>query len=744
MALEASGPEAAVPGADALRRRVRDALGALAAEGHDLERFAAMRALAGLGGADLQPVFVAGLTDPDEDVRCEAAEALGRHGRDAAAMRALRDSLHHDPSADVKLAALRALARLRDGETVPLLRRLAVERDDDMAWDEEEFYAGGWDDWLDVQLAAIEALGDLGIVEAVPDIMAAMADEMGQDLHDVACRVLAKLVGPGTDALGALLGGEEARARTAAAKALAGLGTDRANALLRSRLNDPAPEIRVWAVRSVAAADLEDPALSERWTDPSALVRVEMYRCARPSDDQCTVALLRDKDPVVQKAIVDAVAAGTQPFDDGDRLLGVLRSKLRSGAPEIASAAAAALARRAPRHVAFADLRIGLLDGRRDESVRAACATALGGVGELEAVLALREVLTDEAHAVRRAALMALGQAARSGREGPASLAARDGLLTLLPVAELEPEEIEPEAETPDDMQLQESPEPPEVEARAGEDGEAPASTLDAILAAEAALPPPQTETRFDTEALTPEERDLLALASSAKRARRFVRTADISADRENRRLAAELLGELPGDDTVAALTLCLDAPDEGLPEAAAGALARCTQAGGSLPEAAVEALQASLTTATDPGIRRASAKALAADAGDPALAALTHALADTDASVRTVAGSGLVAAGRAQEALPLLSDPDPNTRLAIAEALLPAATPALVDAMVALIRSFPGSHHRQAARLLRKAGAERGAPTLLELLADGTDTFRPVLIECLGELFRETEATAA
>lgn len=103
-------------------------------------------------------------------------------------------------------------------------------------------------------------------------------------------------------------------------------------------------------------------------------------------------------------------------------------------AGSIAMAAAAALARRAPRHVAFADLRIGLLDGRRDDSVRAACATALGGVGELEAVLALREVLTDEAHAVRRAALMALGQAAITLDVGtvPEKRAHRGAMVELL------------------------------------------------------------------------------------------------------------------------------------------------------------------------------------------------------------------------------------------------------------------------------------------------------------------------
>ena len=59
--------------------------------------------------------------DPDPDLRADAMAALVRCARPEDAP-AIRRSLAGDPVGEVKVAAVQALARLKDGGSVPLLR----------------------------------------------------------------------------------------------------------------------------------------------------------------------------------------------------------------------------------------------------------------------------------------------------------------------------------------------------------------------------------------------------------------------------------------------------------------------------------------------------------------------------------------------------------------------------------------------------------------------------------------------
>ena len=146
-------------------------------------RCLAAKALGNLGGhigSDVAAdALVAALMDPDPDVRADAMEALVTCARPHDAAQ-LRRSLIGDPVQEVKVAALRALARLRDRESIALIRRLALDRaEDTVNWEDT---AGMWDDWLVVQIAAIEALGALGAADAIEDLLAARSDEFGQEL----------------------------------------------------------------------------------------------------------------------------------------------------------------------------------------------------------------------------------------------------------------------------------------------------------------------------------------------------------------------------------------------------------------------------------------------------------------------------------------------------------------------------------------------------------------------------------
>ena len=136
--------------------------------------------------------------DPDPDLRADAMAALARCARPEDAP-AIRRSLAGDPVGEVKVAAIQALARLKDGGSVPLLRALAQGRcEAEVTWEEP---GSGWDDWLDVQVTAVEALGAIGAEETVDDLVHARDDEMGQDLDHVVFAALARMPERGVPAL---------------------------------------------------------------------------------------------------------------------------------------------------------------------------------------------------------------------------------------------------------------------------------------------------------------------------------------------------------------------------------------------------------------------------------------------------------------------------------------------------------------------------------------------------------------
>ena len=200
--------------------------------------------------------------DPDPDLRADAMAALARCARPGDAP-AIRRSLAGDPVGEVKVAAVQALARLKDGGAGPLLRALALGRcEAEVAWEEP---GSGWDDWLDVQVAAIEALGTIGAEDAVDDLIEARDDEMGQDLDHVVFAALARM----TELAVVALKDGDPTLRAAAARALAARSD--AASHLAPLLDDPDDSVRATALKAVAAADSEQAVRG--FGDPSAIVR---------------------------------------------------------------------------------------------------------------------------------------------------------------------------------------------------------------------------------------------------------------------------------------------------------------------------------------------------------------------------------------------------------------------------------------------------------------------------------------
>ncbi|MCP4944382.1 MAG: HEAT repeat domain-containing protein, partial [Planctomycetaceae bacterium] len=159
------------------------------AGGVDVHRCLAAKALGRIRATTSVQSLVRALLDEDEDVRSDAAEAL-LNLADPESGQQLLENLLGDPCTEVKLSAIATLAKLGDQRVIPWLRRMVIGRDPEIAWDEEEFFSSGWDDWVEIQLAAIKALAELSAVEAIPDIVTAICHDDAQDMILVAFKSL--------------------------------------------------------------------------------------------------------------------------------------------------------------------------------------------------------------------------------------------------------------------------------------------------------------------------------------------------------------------------------------------------------------------------------------------------------------------------------------------------------------------------------------------------------------------------
>lgn len=226
--------------------------------GDEVIRCAAAKALGKLADSKAAPALIQALLDEDPDVRTDVMESLIVCARPDDGSAIVR-SLAGDPVKEVKIFAIRALAHLNDHTSLPLIRRLAKERaEDEVSWEDD---TGMWDDWLDVQIAAIQALGNLQPSNAIDDLLEARADEMGQELDDVIFPTLAEIADGGVVAL------------------LGFLRDHNPKTLLPMRdllLADQSPEVRKLAIPAVNPASTTASDLTRR--DPDIEVRKAALR----------------------------------------------------------------------------------------------------------------------------------------------------------------------------------------------------------------------------------------------------------------------------------------------------------------------------------------------------------------------------------------------------------------------------------------------------------------------------------
>ena len=642
-------------------------------------RCAAARALGALGDEEAAPALVEALVERDPDVRADVMAALARcaRSRDAAA---IRRSLRGDPVGEVKTAAVGALSRLRDEASTALLRALARDRcDSDVAWEE-----GAWDDWLDVQVAAIAALGEMGAEAAADDLVRARSDEAGQELDHVVFAALAKMPGRGIAALLDFLNDGDARVRQRALAALARAGRERL-APLRDRLaGDPNAGVRRLAVDNL---DAGDPALSElALNDPDPSVRAAALARVVPGRPDIGRRALGDAEPAVCRVALEALAACLSRADEPE--LGARFEAWLHGADAPLAAACAAVLPGVRGEDALSVLCESAMNTETAAEVRIAALRSLEKIGTREAVAALRPAAVDPVRQIRLAALAAAAAmtgAASEDVRGQARDLLVDAVRGHLRAPESSHDEVPdptvaglagqgPVAITPEGGIIAVDALAPDA-AAAGPDDDAgpsyPRATLEAIQATGPMVPSP-------------------AVPPSSSRGRRT----------GSRRVPVGGADDIDADVRLMAVRLAADCAAEGIDESLAEAAESSTP---ELRAAAVEALA-----------QRASAMPL--PPGLPAV--LIRCLGCDDARVRCAAVRALTAAGReaAPRIIPLLDDADASVRAAAVTAVGGVHPEAVMRAL-----GDPARLVRQAAAAAMATGHDSGTlETGLRKLVDG------------------------
>lgn len=626
--------------------------GALVRSEHEVVRLKAVQALGSLKTPESMTVLIDALRDDDEDVRVDAAEALGALGR-TEAVASLMENLVQDPCADVKLACVDALSHLGAREALPVFRQLVTGRGDDLIWDEDEIYQDEWDSWLDIQIAAIRALGLMKDAEAIEPIVRAIYDPEAQELDSVCAEALGRIGVPAVPTLGQLASSVSRRRRYHAVRALSGIDTELARDLLLKATSDEEPSVRTLAYETLLDRD-GDLALFERaLKDPCDDVRIAGLSRLNLDDGMLMDRILRDPSPQVQLALVQRFDRTHNCSDPEDVSFKVLDFLSCSNDRDVAASAFGTLAARAPALVLkrlaalFSDEETVNDDHERRQWAVVDC---LAHSSDDLAVKWLQTACHSPYRAVRLKALAVLGRILSDAPETEGKLAqARELVLSLaLPqpvdsaaVEAPEEDEVPEESDSEDDRQAIKD---------AGLDigdadsdiSEGPTSSLGAILGQESIARDlvEEAEASGTVGELTKKEQALLSRARRNLSRRKVSLDGDgDSLDHEMRLTAVQLLGAQPGMQRV-----LIELAKEDQTDVAAAALNALTENnhcfGPTVGKEETDELLIQVASATTQAVRLAALRLIAqlSEASNRVSRFVLSALKDGDASIRAEA----------------------------------------------------------------------------------------------------------
>lgn len=763
------------------RKIVINTLCKLTATGDEVDRCYASRALGSLKDVQAIPALIERLRDEDIDVSIDAVEALGRFGNPDT-IPPLLESLINDPNGEVKTAVVEALGKIGGQDVIAPLLEIAKSCPDNMAWDD----SGDWNDWWDMQLHAVEALGRMRVAEAVPVLAAILEDEEGQDIESEVLKALAMIGGEGEKVLFRRLTEGSPRQRRRAATALGFSNGAPARKALARAMTDKASEVRVAAIRGLGklgASQYLDIIL-RFLKEPEPEVRravIEVTTGFSLTEDDVEMmrdklaALFSDSSPVVRATALTALRdIGHIPQE----MLEQIRQCLNDPDNRVVSAACTLFAHLGDNSVQLKLLQI-LSDRERDASLRSTAATALGTLGYTEVLGILSWAVADEAQPVRLAALNALMQLEKHPEyqqlEAP-DKAARTPLEVVIAALKGEvvvsSESEADKASTPSEESVKTS-EPSEEDSSSSEktDSETPTiepvmSTLEAIAldnAEVALLMDEQAEVAAlpkNSEEFSDEVQEYVDLAKENIELgeRLFVqKQVDVAAD--VRYLSARILGD--SDLAVVALIEALNDDDPVLRIEVANSLGHI--AGRSPKTKGLAEAFGSLVThmnIDNQQMRLACARTLGLLANKKAIPALFAGLQDEESSVRTQMLQSLAAllpadAEQRQQLdeemtlenvstntiigkfVELLHDTDLGVRKAAASALAALRHKEALDSIIGAAFEDSGAAARDMGRALRCLDIEQSGEKLLKMLDSVPDSsHRRFVIEMLEEVF--------
>jgi len=341
----------------------------------------------------------------DEVERCYAARALGAF-KNTQAIPPLLEVLAHNSNDELKKAIVDALSKIGAEEVIPYLLEIAKTSPDEI-WD----YDDDWDDWWGMQLKAIEALGRMRVASAVPVLVNLLEDDENQEIESELLKALALIGGEGETVLIQRLTGSSATERRHAAMALGYSKTAEARKALVRTLTDN--EVRVTALRALgkmgASQYLElmlrflndpEPEMRRAVIEVTTSFSIEMAEGMQ----QKITSLLTDSNATVRAAVLNALRKVENIPDD---ILNQVRICLRDTDNKIVAASAMLLASVGDNTILQKLLQI-LSNQEANAILRSEVATALGILGNLEAIGILSWSIKDKAQVVRLAAINSL------------------------------------------------------------------------------------------------------------------------------------------------------------------------------------------------------------------------------------------------------------------------------------------------------------------------------------------------
>lgn len=695
--------------------------------GNDVLRTGAVRAIAACAPGDerARKALLEALLDEDPDVRTDAMAALVSFARIEDAKK-IRESLQGDPVREVKLAAIALLANLDDQASVPVLRKIVASRDEDnIAWEDE---TGMWDEWLDVQKAAVDALGALKDEDSIPDLLAARDDEFGQNLDTQVFRALANMNAEGLLWLLSVAKTEGGQARKRALEALGKIDLETLLDHLEFLLGDDAPEVRRLALPLLTPDD--DRVTYVTLNDADAGVRLAALMQFGPKRAELATASLADVDEAVQAAAVGFLQL---PLDAEiqESLIQNMRAWIEVSGGALAAASASLWLDLAPEQDAEPLLNLAR-NVTRPLEARIAAVNALARIADSVATERMISLLGNEAQQVRTVALTHLVAFATAG-DPIAALALAQAVEGALLAPDLAVVTRDKDADGPDlaapkgddisTPRLRISPEG-EVISMTDQAATPGRSTLEAIQIdrVQQDASPDDTGVAEDT----PEE------TGAKRRKRRAVEGPDTVAQ-DLARVALGVAARVPGEAMDAAISVACTSADDMLRLAGYRALLERSLSSGPT-EAARQKASVGLGDQLT-GIRSVAAEIAALDDGLAGeLAALSN---DSDAMVRAV----VVRSVADIQTLPnyladpaqivrraalsrMLKDPDPTFALRIFDTLLAAER---IDTLIDAVHASPQIMNQALHMLSNETLSSRQVHVLLQGLASDAVVAAPV-----------------